>query len=403
MISYFKSIVKNNMKTNIQLNSGEFNKVWNFWYALIYGYFYRRLENKEIIRMLTKKTLKSLFNKTDELEPIEFIWQQSKQNLCSYIKEYAENLNITSLDLSSTNFKDFEHYHFDSFVKEYSNNYKQAIAEVKLSIQANLDEESILLAKQILIEGKSLEEVSENLKIDKVEQKIQQIVKSLLKSDPQILFPQVSNVPITTVHPDGYSNSKNTLIEPWKYIFEQDKSYLDFRQRAAEEATKELGINSKITILKVISGLLIILLIGGLSFGAAFVFANSNKTSKTINNKSSSIANSSLISSSIDTSSEISSSEDSSSSVQSSAKSVSTTKSSTKSSIKSSSFSISTKSSIKSSAKSSSLVSSLVTSSSANLSTSSSASPISAISSVSSVNSSSTSSSLVNSSLSSSQ
>jgi hypothetical protein len=391
------------MKTNIQLNSQEFNKVWNFWYTLIYGYFYRRLENKEIIRMLTKKTLKSLFNKTDELEPIEFIWQQSKQNLCSYIKEYAENLNITSLDLSSTNFKDFEHYHFDSFVKEYSNNYKQAIAEVKLSIQANLDEESILLAKQILIDGKSLEEVSENLKIDKVEQKIQTIVKSLIKSDPQILFPQVSNVPITTVHPDGYSNSKHTLIEPWKYIFEQDKSYLDFRQRAAQEAIKELGINSKLNLGKIIFGLLIILLIGGLSFGAAFVFANSGKTNKTISNKSS--LSISLVSSSISVSSEISSSEESASSIKSSAKSSSSSKSAAKSSAKSSSFFSSAKSSslIKSSVKSSSPATNSITSS--NLGTSSSASPVSSVvtSSTISTNSSNISSSLINSSTNSSQ
>ena len=299
----------------MQLNKSEFNKVWNFWYPIVYGYFYRRLENRDIIRLLTKKSLKALFNKNDELEPVDFVWQNTKQNLCDYIKEYAENLNITSLDLSSSNTKEYEHYHFETFIKEFSNNYKQAIAEVKLSIQANLDEESVILAKQILIDGYNLEELAGTMGItkEKLDQRIVQIVKVLIKSDPQILFPQVSSVPITTVHPEGYSNPKHTLCEPWKYIFDQDKVYLDFKDKAAGELAKELGLNLGMTKSKLLIGFLGIALIGGASFGTAFVFTNSNKTTKIVSSSSSlvsSLAISSVISS--QDSSEIISSEESS-------------------------------------------------------------------------------------------
>ena len=327
----------------MQLNKSEFNKVWNFWYPIIYGYFYRRLENRDIIRLLTKKSLKALFNKNDELEPVDFVWQNTKQNLCDYIKEYAENLNITSLDLSSSNTKEYEHYHFETFIKEFSNNYKQAIAEVKLSIQANLDEESVILAKQVLIDGYNLEELAGTMAItkEKLDQRIIQMVKVLIKSDPQILFPQVSSVPITTVHPEGYSNPKHTLHEPWKYIFDQDKVYLDFKDKAAGELAKELGLNLGMTKSKLLIGFLGIALIGGASFGTAFVFTNSNKITKIVSSSSSLVSSLAISSQS---SSEIISSEESSTEI-------SATKISSLSSARSS-VTISTKSSIKSVSKS---------------------------------------------------
>ena len=71
---------------------------WNYWYPLVYGYFYRRMNNRDDVEDLTANTLNAFFMKEGVQNDKGFVWQTAKNQLYKYIEAKKMIPDMINLD-----------------------------------------------------------------------------------------------------------------------------------------------------------------------------------------------------------------------------------------------------------------------------------------------------------------
>lgn len=114
---------------------------WNEVYNQVYGYFYRRLSNRNSAEDLTTRVCEDFFLKEKNLQDQNtqnaYLWAIAKNKLNSFLKEKYRHKHISELE---------ENDHFSSDLQTYSGEFREIIAQILECVQKN----SSLLDRQIL-------------------------------------------------------------------------------------------------------------------------------------------------------------------------------------------------------------------------------------------------------------
>jgi RNA polymerase sigma factor (sigma-70 family) len=155
---------------------------WEYWYPRVYGYFYKRVNNKTDVEDLTSNTLSTVFTANNVLNFQAYTWKVAHNYLVRFIDlktktptpiPLDENLNWSpsQCDLESEN--------------AYCENYTAKLSNLRLCIESQLSEES---DKQLIdlsiYQEKNSTEIGQimNLKPDTVRQKLSRTIKKLKKN-----------------------------------------------------------------------------------------------------------------------------------------------------------------------------------------------------------------------------
>lgn len=157
------------------MTESEANKIWERWYPLVYGYFFRRINKRQDVEEMTANTISSLILKEGVTNPQAFTWQTARNQLKLYYTKKAKQpgiVNIEDLSLETESFK-----HSD---KVYSENYLAFINRLKDCLSRNLSDLEKKIVNMAVVEEEKSNYIAEtlNLKPATVRQKLR---RSILK------------------------------------------------------------------------------------------------------------------------------------------------------------------------------------------------------------------------------
>jgi RNA polymerase sigma factor (sigma-70 family) len=159
------------MSNSINLNQENYN----YWYNLVYAYFYRRVNTKEDADDLTSGVLSDFFMYQREIEkPIALIWGIARNKLKSFIYQK------TKIPVSNENIEDLENVYSET----YYNRIEGLINCAKKQLQP-VDFDIVELSVLCDFDSKTVGE-QVNLKPDNVRQKLSRSLKKLREKCRQI-------------------------------------------------------------------------------------------------------------------------------------------------------------------------------------------------------------------------
>lgn len=165
------------------ISSSQVSQAWDYWYPLVYGYFYRRVNVREDVEDLTANTLAALFIKEDVQNPKAFVWQTAKNQLYKYI-------NTKSKLPKTVDFQEeiVEHFVTDSeyspdleFDEVYSPRFESKIQQLVECCQNQLSVDDYKMVCVSILENKNSTQIGEefNLKPNTVRQKLKRCFAKL--------------------------------------------------------------------------------------------------------------------------------------------------------------------------------------------------------------------------------
>jgi len=126
---------------------------WDEYYGKVYGYFYRRVEDKFEVEELTANTLNDfLLSNTNPENPNAYLWAIAKNKLFSYIK----NKNKQTI---------FQLEDFDTVESNYSAHYFEKIEALKKCIDSQLKAEEKTLVELLILDDFSSQQAATKLEI----------------------------------------------------------------------------------------------------------------------------------------------------------------------------------------------------------------------------------------------
>ena len=159
------------MSNSINLNQDNYN----YWYNLVYAYFYRRVNTKEDADDLTSVVLSDFFMYKKEIEkPIGLIWAIAKNKLKIFIYQK------TKTPVSNENIEELEKIYSDSYYSRAESLINCAKKQLK-----NLDFDIVELSVLCDFDSKTVSE-QVNLRPDNVRQKLSRSLKKLREKCRQI-------------------------------------------------------------------------------------------------------------------------------------------------------------------------------------------------------------------------
>jgi len=124
----------------------EFSNVdeqWNYWYPRVYGYFYKRIEDKQTVEDLTAETITTAFLAKNVKNFKAYLWKVAHNYLVKYI--HTKNTNPMMVGWSEA--IDLDQYQQPQFSLDEtiettrSNNYSRLLKEMTDCFYANLSNE----------------------------------------------------------------------------------------------------------------------------------------------------------------------------------------------------------------------------------------------------------------------
>lgn len=175
------------MEDETPISHNEINQAWEYWYPLVYGYFFRRVNSKEDVEDLTANTLSALFLKPDVQNPKGFVWQTAKNQLYKYIEQKQKNPDSLDFQDSKVEYMtaqmSYEMYpkNDEELENMRSPHYQAKIDQVIECCKNKLKEEDYKLVFFSIVENHSSTEISQklNLKADTVRQKLKRSISKL--------------------------------------------------------------------------------------------------------------------------------------------------------------------------------------------------------------------------------
>ena len=163
-------------------NEANARKIWDYWYPLVYGYFYKRVNNRPDVEEMTSTTITSLILKSDVLNPQGYVWQTAKNQLVLYISKKAKQPNILQINEQvDTTFQKLDNHTDTESEKIVSKNYTQFLTKLMECIENSLSEEEIKITKMSIIEEQNSSQISRllELKAATVRQKLKRAIYKL--------------------------------------------------------------------------------------------------------------------------------------------------------------------------------------------------------------------------------
>lgn len=165
------------------ISSSQVSQAWDYWYPLIYGYFYRRVDVREDVEDLTANTLAALFIKEDVQNPKAFVWQTAKNQLYKYIS--AKSQLPKTVDFQEEIVEHFvtdRGYSLDlEFDEVYSPHFESKIQQLVECCQNQLSTDDYKMVCVSILESKNSTQIGEefNLKPNTVRQKLKRCFAKL--------------------------------------------------------------------------------------------------------------------------------------------------------------------------------------------------------------------------------
>ena len=176
-----KETNKKNKKKKPIPNLRDTRKSWDYWYPLVFGYFYRRLENREEVEDLTSKTLTAFLTTEKKVEnPKAFVWQIAKNQLCIFIRQKNKALlTMSEQDMEGLSSSIDEGSLIEQ--KGYSENFLMKKKKLLELIEKSLKDVEYQIVYQSIILKKNSTEIGQslNLKPATVRQKLKRSVSKL--------------------------------------------------------------------------------------------------------------------------------------------------------------------------------------------------------------------------------
>jgi RNA polymerase sigma factor (sigma-70 family) len=146
----------------MNLNLKNVDEVYNDFYPKVYGYFLRRVNNKQDVEDLRVKTLTKFFvnmlnaEKRSKIEsPLGYLWKISSNSLIDFIHSKSAVKNKYFLGLDENNdYKDPE------TTVEYSITYKDGLQRLDKCIKNQLKEKDRFLVEALILEERKAVEVA---------------------------------------------------------------------------------------------------------------------------------------------------------------------------------------------------------------------------------------------------
>ncbi|MEM1312085.1 MAG: sigma-70 family RNA polymerase sigma factor [Patescibacteria group bacterium] len=158
-------------------------EAWNYWYPLVYGYFYRRVNNQTDVEDLTANTLNAFFMKAEVRNDKGFIWQTAKNQLYKYIeskKLIPDMINLNeNLDVQKQTYAYFEE-HIET---KYSSHYSQKIKQLLDCCKKQLSKQDYGIVFSSIIDNQNSSEIGKYLNINPatIRQKLKRSITKLKK------------------------------------------------------------------------------------------------------------------------------------------------------------------------------------------------------------------------------
>lgn len=178
---------------SLHLSEQEAREAWDYWYPLVYGFFYRRVGNRIDVEELTASTITALLLKEDVQNPKAFIWQTAKNQLIEYIKQKNKTPTIVNLDsLFGLEVESEEQeqeliaakWSSTSLDDSYSDHFLQKVEQLKKCIQTQVKEQDYQIVMASLIYEKNSTQISQEtgIKPATVRQKLRRAISKIKKS-----------------------------------------------------------------------------------------------------------------------------------------------------------------------------------------------------------------------------
>ncbi|GAB4143234.1 MAG: hypothetical protein OHK0017_00330 [Patescibacteria group bacterium] len=171
-----------------KISEQEAKEAWDYWYPLVYGYFFRRLNAREDVEDLTANTLSALLLHEDVKNPRAFVWQTARNQLVEFIKQKSKApklVNLDSAEFMLENYQVEEHLYDEN---EYSDDYKEKVLRVTQCIENSLKDEDYRIVRLSILENRNSTEVGElmEMKAATVRQKLKRAILKLKEKCIQI-------------------------------------------------------------------------------------------------------------------------------------------------------------------------------------------------------------------------
>ena len=151
---------------------------WDYWYDLVYAYFYRRINQKQDVDELTGDTFNTFFLNKDPVEnETAFLWGIARKKFLKFLRnKYKDRvIDIDQIDEPG----------FSSDI-----NYKFKLESLKQCIENQLKQQDKQILELSILEDFKSHEVSKklNLTADNVRQRLSRALKKLRQKCKKIWF-----------------------------------------------------------------------------------------------------------------------------------------------------------------------------------------------------------------------
>jgi RNA polymerase sigma factor (sigma-70 family) len=253
------------MKKNI--SDQQVQEAWDYWYPLVYGYFFKRINSRTDVEDLTSITITALLTRDDVSNPKGFIWQTARNQVLKYIKEKSNTPNFVAFDDVNENFlaESFQSTpgydtHEDSEPEVINPWYLEKKSRLIECIENNLKIEEQEVVKLSLIQEKNSTEIGQmlNLKPATVRQKLKRSIQKLHDKCKEtwdkagfglLLFIPGLRMQDETIVAKKEIVSTNPYLpakleeEPWQFLFEENKVYKNSKRIGLAALLANLGFN----------------------------------------------------------------------------------------------------------------------------------------------------------------
>jgi RNA polymerase sigma factor (sigma-70 family) len=177
----FKAVQKQEPEQEQQANPSQnldnLEVSWEYWYPRVYGYFYKRVNQKEEVEDLTSNTLTTVFTAKGIQNLPAYMWRVAHNYLVKYINTKSTEPSPISLN------EEWVSNEYNSQAEEIiSDHYTEKITQLIKCVNDHLtkDEDKKLIQLSIM-ENKNSTEIGNilDIKPDNVRQKLSRTLKKL--------------------------------------------------------------------------------------------------------------------------------------------------------------------------------------------------------------------------------
>lgn len=158
-------------------------ETWDEYYAKVYGYFYRRIDNKSCVEDLTSQTLNDFFlSKTEIHNQHAFLWTIAKRQLIKFIQQKDKNFANFAIE-------DLENYENTS-TNPYNSNYLYKLEKLKDCVKNELNDLDKEIVEMSITEEFDSQTIAQKLEISSVNVRVRlfRAIKKLKQKCKEIWF-----------------------------------------------------------------------------------------------------------------------------------------------------------------------------------------------------------------------